>query len=248
MFKVNLLIIGLIMFMNIGVNAKTLTAREFYEETARVAETYKVDAQSDISVIIGDNKIVCGEESIIMDTFPVIINNRTYLPVRAISEMFKADIGYDGEKKEITISTGLMTAKFTVGHDNLHILFNNEIYTDYTKKLEAVPVIDNNSRCLLPVRNIAEDVFGCDVEWDSDIKKVTLKRNYQSKRLMVKTLEDYDFTKYRPVECFNDKNLMYIIQFDLNVPDVLIKRYCDELNNDAKVKYAIADKVISIDF
>ncbi|NDO18925.1 copper amine oxidase N-terminal domain-containing protein [Lachnospiraceae bacterium MD329] len=44
-------------------------------------------------------------QKVILDTPPIIVNNRTLVPLRAISEAFGSDVQWDGETKTVTIAT-----------------------------------------------------------------------------------------------------------------------------------------------
>ena len=44
-------------------------------------------------------------QKVILDTPPIIVNNRTLVPLRAISEAFGSDVQWDGETKTVIIAT-----------------------------------------------------------------------------------------------------------------------------------------------
>jgi uncharacterized protein YkwD len=75
------------------------------ESTQMITITYKA---STVRLTIGSTQaqlILTGEtRSLLFDTAPVLINDRTYVPLRAISEAFGADVGWDGNTRTVNIS------------------------------------------------------------------------------------------------------------------------------------------------
>ena len=73
------------------------------------SETRTVTAQNGarkVSMTIGRNEINIGEEVVVMDTVPMIINNRTFIPARFAAEAFDSSVEWDGENKTVQIITG----------------------------------------------------------------------------------------------------------------------------------------------
>lgn len=226
--------------------AEPLNPSDFYYETLRIGTEYSVEGIPNIAMIIGEKEVLMGNERIIIDTAPKIIGERTYIPVRAVAELFKAETDYDDADKTITVNTESLCAKFRVGGDKLEIVFNDNKFDSYTVELSAMPVIDENDRCLLPVRNVAEDIFGCEVEWDGEKQTVVIDRAYQLRRLLVKLSGDYDFSALELSEHIYNEGNLHILQFDLKTPETIVKKICDRLNGDERVKYAEPDKIIQV--
>ena len=88
---------------------------------------------------------------------PIIINNRTFVPVRFISESLGGEVLWNGETKEIEISCGAKNIKMTVGSSTM-VADGAEV------TLDAAPVIREN-RTLLPLRALVE-ALGKQVFWD----------------------------------------------------------------------------------
>ena len=61
------------------------------------------DGDSEIVLAIGSSEVLVGGNSRILDCAPVIANNRTFVPLRFVSETLGADVDYNDATKEITI-------------------------------------------------------------------------------------------------------------------------------------------------
>ena len=230
-----------------SVGAEALSAAEFYLKTLEVSDKYVAEYQPDIELKIGENKLYIDGEEKAIDSAPVIIDSRTYLPLRAVSESFGAEVGYEGESKVITVKLENLTAKLQIGSRIIEMMFENGISEDYTVEMPVEPVIDENSRCLVPIRSISEDIFGCEVSWNGDEQSVRLSHEYQAKRLIVQAnIPDYDFGEIPLAELFSNKKNYSILQFSLDTPDTVVRRYCSKLNEQPDIEYAIADKLIKI--
>lgn len=97
-----------------------------------------------------------GEKNILTDK-PFVENGRTLVPVRAISEAFDLEVGYDADAYTVTVGD----ASFVTGSSELKI-------GDRTVKLD-VPAKVVNSRVYLPLRVLCEEVLGKKVYYDNSV-------------------------------------------------------------------------------
>ena len=128
------------------------------------------DGDLTIKLQIGNpNMTVNGTEKPIDEngTAPVIINDRTLLPVRAVVEEIGGDVEWDGETQTVVLAYGEDIVVLEI--DNTTAYHNEEPST-----LEAAPTIIND-RTMLPIRFIAES-FKFDVEWDGETQTVTITK------------------------------------------------------------------------
>lgn len=59
-----------------------------------------------VSIAIGDDKVTIGEGNVIETDVPAqIINGRTMVPLRVLSESIGAEVSWDGETKTVTVTT-----------------------------------------------------------------------------------------------------------------------------------------------
>ncbi len=102
---------------------------------------------------------------IAFDQEPVIMNDRTMVPVRAIFEAMGADVSWDPKNKTVTSSLDDVTVMMVINNPVMFV--NAEM-----KAIDAPPVIVND-RTLVPVRALSES-FGCKVEWNADKRLVSI--------------------------------------------------------------------------
>lgn len=118
-----------------------------------------------ISMQIDNATMNVGGTDKALDVPPMIINDRTMVPLRAIFEALGADVQWDGDTRTITGKKGDTT--ITMQIDNLTMTKNGA-----ESALDTPPQIVND-RTLVPVRAISES-FGCDVAWDGNTRTVTI--------------------------------------------------------------------------
>lgn len=102
-------------------------------------------------------------EELESDVLPIIINERTMVPVRVIFEKLNADVEWNQEKYEVHITAPGSDIVFHIG-SNTAYLNGNEVV------LDAVPVILHD-RTLVPIRFVSESL-GYKVSWDDLTKAV----------------------------------------------------------------------------
>lgn len=127
-----------------------LTSAVFAEEATEVKEiTVKIDG---VLLEIADQK-------------PIIENDRTLVPLRAIFEALDATVGWDADTYTVSATKGETAMALTIGE------------TAYTVNGEAkemdVPAKIENDRTLVPLRVVSESL-GCTVDWDGETYEVTV--------------------------------------------------------------------------
>ena len=113
-------------------------------------------ARERIPVLVNDLEIDC-------DQPPVIVGDRTLVPLRAIFEALGASVYWDNDTRSVTATRGETTILLTIGS---MIMYKNgqPVYLD-------VPGQIINDRTMVPVRGVSES-FGSDVYWDDDTRTV----------------------------------------------------------------------------
>ncbi len=102
------------------------------------------------------------------DQKPVLVNNRTMVPMRAIFEKFGAEVKWDEATRSVTGTKGAMKVNLTIDQA---IAFNNgkEVTLD-------VPAQIIGGRTMVPLRFIGE-ALGAQVGWDGSTKTVSITTN-----------------------------------------------------------------------
>ncbi len=112
-------------------------------------------------------KILYGKAEISCDVAPIIVNDRTMVPARAIFEAIGAEISYEEETRTVTAIKDDKTIK-------LQIDSNVMLINDKTVVLDSPPFIKDD-RTLVPIRACAES-FDLQVEWWDEARIVKIKR------------------------------------------------------------------------
>lgn len=103
---------------------------------------------------IGSNEIVINDAKATIDAAPMVQNDRTYVPFRALAEAFGAEVAYDEATQAVTAELNGVTVVMTIGSATYTV--NGE-----EKTMDVAPFI-NGSRTMVPVRFAAE-AFGIKV-------------------------------------------------------------------------------------
>ncbi|MGN1116804.1 MAG: stalk domain-containing protein, partial [Candidatus Ornithomonoglobus sp.] len=101
------------------------------------------------------------------DQPPVMSNNRTLVPLRAIFEALGAEVYWDEATQRVTSVGEKTTVALKIGSNTLYVN-SREVSMD-------VPAQLINGRTLVPVRAVSE-AFGCSVDWDAETKTVIITK------------------------------------------------------------------------
>ncbi len=131
----------------------------------------------DIKIILTINKptMIVNEEEKSIDnegTVPIIVNDRTLLPVRAVTEAMGGSVEWNEYSRTVTLTKNEETIKLTI--DSEIALLNSD-----EKILDTAPTIIND-RTMLPIRFIAES-FCFNVEWDGQTQEITILQDSTNK-------------------------------------------------------------------
>jgi hypothetical protein len=139
-------------------------------------------------------KIIINGSEVPSDTSPVIIAERTYVPLRVISENLGAKVEWKQETGQVVINwrtTSTSTLPPGKQGENQIIIDGKVLVTpvDYGK-----PYVTNQSpwRTMIPLRAIGE-ALGCEVNWIQESNTVDIK----SKTVSVDNQLLYDLAKYQ---------------------------------------------------
>jgi titin len=106
-----------------------------------------------------------------MDAAPVIIENRTMLPVRAVVEALGGTMAWDPAQQKATAVLGDKTVSVWVGRAMAEA-GGRTLQIDPGNP-RVMPVIVPPGRTLLPLRFIAENL-GCSVKWEPTARTITI--------------------------------------------------------------------------
>ena len=99
-------------------------------------------------------------------TVPVLLSDRTLVPIRAIMESVGGTVGWDEVSQTVTL---------TYQGDTIRLVINStEAYLNDTASMLDVAPVTINDRTMMPIRFIAEG-FRFTVEWDDGTQTVTIR-------------------------------------------------------------------------
>lgn len=136
----------------------------FYYEDLCIAEKagkfglIQLSSPHCISVRLNGNKVY-------FDRPPVIENDRTLVPLRAIFEALDAEVRWDAETGTVSAFKGEQSVYLTI--DDVHATVNG------AEEVLDVPAKIMNDRTMIPVRFIAQS-FGAEVDWNPDTRTVVI--------------------------------------------------------------------------
>lgn len=112
-----------------------------------------------------DITVLLDGKAVGFDVAPIIENDRTLVPLRAIFEALGAAVEWDAATQTVISQKGDDTCVFQIGNDKMFV--NGE-----EKTLDvAAKIVDD--RTLVPLRAVSE-AYSCSVEWDGNTKTVTI--------------------------------------------------------------------------
>lgn len=121
---------------------------------------------------IGSKNMYVNGKLVVLDSAPIIRNDRTLLPIRFVAEALGAQVGWDDSTKKVTIQDSNTKIEMWINKPTA-IVNGKAVYIDPANH-NVVPIIVN-ARTMLPVRFVAESL-GAQVEWDEALQKITVKR------------------------------------------------------------------------
>lgn len=119
---------------------------------------------------IGNKNFTVNGQNRELDSPPIIKNNRTLLPIRAIIESLGGTIGWDATEKKVTITLSSTNIELWIGKSTARV--NGADKPIDSTNPSVVPEIISG-RTMLPVRFVTENL-GASVGWDGATKTITI--------------------------------------------------------------------------
>lgn len=126
--------------------------------TVSCAMAAEITYDTGITVMVDGNKVQ-------FDQQPVIADDRTLVPVRAIFEALGAEVDWVADTRTVVSTKDENKCELVIDSNEMKV-------GDETVTLD-VPAMIINDRTLVPVRAISE-AYGCNVEWEADTKTVII--------------------------------------------------------------------------
>ncbi len=156
-----------LLFSNVSAYAAELDMNLYYD-----GKTHHYKAE-EVNIIIN------GEEMNETDMPPVILEDRTLVPARAVFETMGAEVAWNAQTKEVYVKKE---------NDVVILKIDDEIGTkNGIAFIMDVPAKIINDRTVIPVRAVSE-ALGCEVGWDAKKRIVTIEEKQQQE--IENTVED----------------------------------------------------------
>jgi len=106
-----------------------------------------------------------------MDVAPIIIEERTFLPIRYVAEALDAEVEWLEEEKQVNISRDNLNVSLWI--DKPWATVNGEADFIDPQNQKVSPTLVPPGRTMLPIRFIAESL-DCQVEWEEHAREVKI--------------------------------------------------------------------------
>ena len=118
----------------------------------------KIESDNVIKMTIGSIEMSANDRIFYNDVAPVIVDNRTMVPIRVITELLGGTADWNEATKEVTLTIDGKVIRMTVGV--------------VLEKYGVAPVIIND-RTYVPIRFVADEL-GAETDWDEATNTVTI--------------------------------------------------------------------------
>jgi beta-mannanase len=153
----------------------TLRAVAFDSKGRKAVETTSVfytgnkvmPAENELVLFVNDKKAYRKDHNMRLLTAPTIVDNRTLVPLRFISESFGAEVKWDGQTKSITIMDDAKELRLQLGKAEIRV-------NGTSKATDIAPKIINGTT-LVPIRVISENL-GASIAYEQADKKISITR------------------------------------------------------------------------
>ncbi|MGI6469420.1 MAG: hypothetical protein GXZ09_10080 [Syntrophomonadaceae bacterium] len=130
-------------------------------------------SQLTLDFFIGNNIYNVNGAASAMDVSPIIMEGRTLLPIRFVTEAIGATIEWFDTEKKVLIKQGSTSIELWIGKSQAKI--NGQSVAIDPDNPAVMPLIING-RTMMPLRFIAENL-GCEVEWVGQNNQVIIRYN-----------------------------------------------------------------------
>ena len=184
--------------------------------------TAKLNENNSIGLVIGSDEMQIHNQKIKLDTAPIIVNDRTLVPLRAVSEAFDYDVNWDEDTKTVTISKEIPKTEYDIlyGRLKVKIKSDSKVYDGFwgddtwlelsnegidfvAKELGYITVGDLKK----DAKNLEYETVG-DTVTQNGIEYIELKSEKENRvEYLVKSSDDYLILLYAKANAKTDKDL-----------------------------------------
>ena len=145
--------------------ASKVEVKAVFKQTESKPDKPAEEIKTVVVMQVGSKTMFVNGKSYEKDAAPVIMNDRTLVPIRFVTESLGGEVKWNAETKEVTLVIDGKEIKMTIGKN--------------LKKYGVAPVIISD-RTFVPVRFVADEL-GAETEWDDTTKTVTITKTVTEK-------------------------------------------------------------------
>ncbi len=129
-----------------------------------------------ITLTIGDVNATVNGETVTNDVAPMVVNDRTMLPIRFVAEALGAAVDWYEPLQTVTVKSRKTDISIKIGEKYASVTEKIALYNQPIKEVELdSPAFVENDRTYLPLRFVAEKL-GADVKWDNATQTITITK------------------------------------------------------------------------
>ena len=140
--------------------ASKVEVKAAFKQTASKPDKPAEEMKTVVVMQIGSKTMFVNGKAYEKDAAPVIMNDRTLVPIRFVTESLGGTVAWNAETKEVTLVIDGKEIKMTIGKT--------------IEKYGVAPVIID-SRTFVPVRFVADEL-GATTAWNAETKTVTITK------------------------------------------------------------------------
>ena len=140
--------------------ASKVEVKAAFKQTASKPGKPAEEMKTVVVMQIGSKTMLVNGKAYEKDAAPVIMNDRTLVPIRFVTESLGGKVAWNAETKEVTLVIDGKEIKMTIGKT--------------IEKYGVAPVIING-RTFVPVRFVADEL-GATTAWNAETKTVTITK------------------------------------------------------------------------
>ena len=140
--------------------ASKMEVKAAFKQTASKPDKPAEEMKTVVVMQVGSKMMFVNGKAYEKDAAPVIMNDRTLVPIRFVTESLGGKVAWNAETKEVTLVIDGKEIKMTIGKT--------------IEKYGVAPVIID-SRTFVPVRFVADEL-GATTAWNAETKTVTITK------------------------------------------------------------------------
>ncbi|SNT20679.1 fibronectin type 3 domain-containing protein [Anaerovirgula multivorans] len=147
-----------------------------YNDTGNSSYSNEINGKTTIEenkivtrLYIGNTKYYVNDRLKEMDAAPIVMEQRTLLPIKYVAEAIDASVVWDSKEQKVTVALKNNNVELWIGRNVARVNGEEKLIDPNNRNVK--PVIIPPGRMMLPLKFIAENL-GCEVEWDANLREI----------------------------------------------------------------------------